>query len=146
MAPLPRGRGETILVVEDQKLMQVVTSKVLTDLGYRVMVSSTVLDGFDEWRSHEGEINLILTDFIFEGSLTGMDLLQKVKARAPQLPILIVSGSWLPDAKKDPPLPGNVVHMAKPYRRAQLAIAVRTLLDDAQRQVQAKPRPDRTST
>ena len=126
--------------------MQVVTSKVLTDLGYRVMVSSTVLDGFDEWRTHEAEIKLILTDFIFEGNLTGMDLLQKVKARAPRLPILIVSGSWLPDARQDPPLPGNVVHMAKPYRRAQLAIAVRTLLDDAQRPPPAQPRPDRTST
>ena len=113
--------------------MLIVTTRVLTDLGYKVLSASEVLEGFYLWQKHKEEIKLLITDFIFAGHLTGMDLLMKVQVREPDLPVLIVSGSWIPDARKDPPLPPNVAHLAKPFRRADIAYTVRALLDEAER-------------
>lgn len=110
--------------------MQVVTTRVLTDLGYQVLVAGSVVEALKVWRDHEEKIDLILTDYTFHGRLTGMDLLTTVQVRRPEMPVLIVSGSWLPDARKDPPLPANVNHLAKPYRKAEIAQTVRRLLDE----------------
>lgn len=128
--PLPRGQGETILLVEDQELMQVITARVLTQLGYHVLVAGTVPSGFRVWQEHAHTIKLLLTDYIFQGHLTGLDLVTKVHRVEPELPVLIVSGSWLPDAKKDPPLPPNVAYLAKPFKRSDIAHTVRRLLDE----------------
>ena len=108
--------------------MLVITTRVLTDLGYRVLTASTVTDGFNLWQERQAEIKLIITDYIFDGTITGMDLLIKVHVRVPELPVLIVSGSWLPDAKQEPPLPANVTYLAKPFTRAEIAHIVCELL------------------
>ena len=117
--------------------MQVITTRVLTQLGYEVLVAGSVMAGFRVWQEHSQAIKLILTDYIFQGQLTGMDLLTKVQGLEPELPILIVSGSWLPDAKQDPPLPSNVAYLAKPFTRSQIAHTVRRLLDERPPQPQA---------
>ena len=122
------GGGETILLVEDQKLMQASTTRGLTQLGYRVLVAGSVREGFQTWQKHHNEVALIVTDYSFRGSQTGMDLLLKVQALEPSLPVLIVSGSWLPDARKDPPLPANVAYLSKPYRKEEMASTVHRLL------------------
>ena len=124
--------------------MRVVTSRILTDLGYQVLTSTDVMDAFYLWLSNKDSVKLVITDFIFGGKLTGLDLLTKIQVREPDLPVLIVSGSWLPDAKKDPPLPKNVLLLAKPFRRADLALMVRALLDNAARKPSFNPGPRRT--
>lgn len=122
--------------------MQVITTRVLTQLGYHVLLAASVEEALVLWREQEEAIDLILTDYSFHGTLTGMDLLRKVHQQAPELPVLIVSGSWLPDARKDPPLPANVNHLAKPYLKAEIAQTVHRLLDERPSSSKGKPRQD----
>ncbi len=121
--------------------MQVVTTRLLTALGYRVMVAGSVKEAVLLWLDQEGEIDLLLTDYTFHGTLTGMDLIVKLRKRAPDLPALIVSGSWAPDPRKKPWLPPNVAYLAKPYEMVYLAETVRQLLDGRPPKSKPKPHP-----
>lgn len=126
---IKHGRGETILLAEDQLLMQVVTRRLLERIGYRVLTASSVEEALVVWLDHESEIHLLITDFTFNSTLTGMDLIMKVHKRMPTLPALIVSGSWVPDQWKKPSLPSGVAFLAKPYQITDLAAAIRRMLE-----------------
>lgn len=139
LPPTLTGHGETILLAEDQELMQLVTTRLLTRLGYRVLVACSVESALSMWQDHQDKVELLITDYTFHSSLTGMDLIAKLHKRAPALPALIVSGSWLPDPKKKPPLPPNVAFLAKPYAMQELGTTVRRLLDERPHKSKAKP-------
>lgn len=123
------GRGETVLLAEDQLLMQMVTRRLLERIGYRVLLAGSVEEALLLWLDHRKEVHLLITDYTFESSLTGMDLIVKLHKHAPTLPALIVSGSWTPDARKKLTLPRGVQYLAKPYQTVELAATLRRMLD-----------------
>ncbi len=135
------GRGELILLAEDQHLMQMVTQRLLGRIGYRVLLAGSVEEALLLWLEHEEEVELVVTDYTFESVLTGMDLILKLHDRAPELPALIVSGSWEPDPRKEPPLPPHVAYLAKPYEIAGLSAAIRRLLNERHPRLKAKLHP-----
>lgn len=125
------GRGETVLLAEDQLLMQMVTRRLLERIGYQVLLAGSVEEALLLWLDHQEEVHLLITDYTFESSLTGMDLIVKLQKHAPTLPALVVSGSWAPDVRKKPPLPPGVEYLAKPYQTVELAATLRRMLDSS---------------
>ena len=59
---LDRGRGETILVVEDDAALLELTSSIIEDLGYTVLTASNGMEALEVDEEHEGVIDLILSD------------------------------------------------------------------------------------
>ncbi|MBI5799715.1 MAG: response regulator [Verrucomicrobia bacterium] len=127
---IPVGSGETILLVEAENLTRLVTTRVLTNLGYSVVDAGTVLEGFEQWQAHEQAVRLVVTDYHFKGPLTGMDLRLKVRARNGKLPVLLLIGSWWEAPTRETFVAASVPLLTKPYTLAQMAIMVRTLMDD----------------
>ncbi len=131
--PVP-GRREMVLLVEDNALVRAHAAAVLRILGYEV---TTAPDGPEALRAlQEGaRPDLLFADILLPGGMTGIELARAAVALLPGLPVLLSSGqsaaSLPPEARLDP----GMALLRKPFRRAELASAVRTQLARGQRAV-----------
>jgi signal transduction histidine kinase len=133
-APVPdreAARGdETILVVEDNELVRAHTEAMLRGLGYKVLSAG---EGPAALRMIEAGAapDLLLTDVVLPGGMSGRDLADAAARAVPGLRVLFTSG-----------YPGNVLLengrmvpgvelVGKPFRRAHLAARIRTQLAGA---------------
>ena len=118
---------ETVLAVEDNDGLRRVVVRQLNDLGYRVLEAP---DGAAALKALASEpVDLLFTDIMMPGGMSGYDLAKNAVARWPSLKVLLTSG--FPETK----LNGNgnasvKMHLlTKPYRKDDLASALRKALD-----------------
>lgn len=126
----PVGRGESILLVEDDQFVRHYASTLLTGLGYRVVIASSGPDALDKLREHP-EVQLLFTDVIMPGGLNGRELADRVKLLNPRLPVLFTSGYTDNGIVHHGRLDPGVLLLPKPYRRSTLASRVREAIDGA---------------
>lgn len=120
-------RGGTILVVEDDKRVRRVTIRRLKELGYSVIEADSgpaALTALD--RNHS--IDLLFTDIVMPGGMTGIELAQEVRRRRPGLKILLTSGYAEPEAVTGGMLRENVSWLGKPYSINELGAKLDQLL------------------
>jgi PAS domain S-box-containing protein len=122
--------GATVLVVEDDPDVRKMAVAMLTDLGCRVMEAS---DGPSALRILESpaRIDLLFADVVMPGGLSGPQLARQATTLRPSLKVLFVSGYSEMAATRDgtDPLGGEL--LAKPFRKADLALRLRGLLEGA---------------
>jgi CheY-like chemotaxis protein len=116
------GRGETILVVEDDEDVRQVAVSTLKTLGYGVREAENGQAALSLIDADEA-IELVFSDVSMPGKLTGADLARELRRQRPDLPVLLTSG-FVSDAED---LDG-VELLAKPYRVNDLAQKIRALL------------------
>jgi PAS domain S-box-containing protein len=85
------GRGETILLVEDDDAVRVAARRVLAGDGYKVLVASNGSEAIDKAQRHGGPIHLLLADMIMPG-MSGAELVQKLRPLRPEMRALYISG------------------------------------------------------
>jgi len=127
--PPPEGRGETILLVEDQQRIRVMMQTLLESLGYRVLSAANGQEALDVCRTAEG-IDLVLTDVVMP-EMGGKRLIQELRSRgmSPNLKALAITGHFIEqdaDALKEA---GFSEVVLKPFDIGTLAEAVRRVLD-----------------
>ncbi len=87
----PRGAGEKILVVEDEKGVRDFISRAFRQYGYVVLAADSIAEGEKIFNEHPGGIDLLFTDVLLtDGS--GLRLAQQLRGRQPDLAILLCSG------------------------------------------------------
>jgi PAS domain S-box-containing protein len=124
---IPRG-GETILVVEDDADVRDFVERQLQDLGYAVLSAP---DGPAARKILETDlpIDLLFTDVVMPGGVTGRKLAEEAKQRRPGLRTLFTSGytenSIIHQGRLDP----GVHLLSKPYKRQDLALKLREVLE-----------------
>lgn len=128
----PRGRGETLLVVEDEIALREIAVEALTLFGYRALPASDGEEALKLWEQHHGDIDLVLTDMKMPKGLSGLELAEKLWRTKSSLKIIIMSGYSL-EMLRDNPV-GGVAYtfLAKPFDLRVLAEAVRHCLDKVQ--------------
>jgi PAS domain S-box-containing protein len=126
-SPHPRG-GETILVVEDDVQVRAFVLGQLRDLGYRVIEAA---DGpqAQEILESDAAIDLLFTDVVMPGGLTGRQLAEAAKQRRPALKTLFTSGYTEDSVQRLGQMDPGVRLLSKPYRRHDLAMRIREALD-----------------
>jgi PAS domain S-box-containing protein len=85
------GRGETILLVEDEESLREMTRRMLAGNGYLVFAASSAEDAVRVAAEPEREIDLLLTDMVMPGML-GPEVAARVRAVHPAVPVLFMSG------------------------------------------------------
>jgi PAS domain S-box-containing protein len=126
--PPRKGGGETILVVEDNPDVRRLVLRQLHDLGYQVIEAANgpealkILDG-------GAAIDLLFTDVVMPGGMTGRQLAEAAKARRPGLKTLFTSGYTEDSILRLGKLDLGVRLLSKPYRKHELATRVREALD-----------------
>ncbi len=121
-----RGR-ETLLVVEDEREVRKVAANMLRSLGYRVLLAANAASALERLRRHEG-IALLFSDVMLGEGMSGIELARAARHLRPGLPVLLASGCG-DEGAGDAASPGTASGiLRKPYRREQLARAVRARL------------------
>ena len=120
------GRGETVLVVEDDEAVRQYACGVLDDLGYRVIEAETGDAGLIAAEANP-EIDIVLTDIVMPGLLDGVSMAREIQKHRPDLKILFTSGYSETQPREDG-LVSSANFLKKPYRPADLAEKLRSLL------------------
>jgi signal transduction histidine kinase len=124
-----RGGQETILVVEDEELLRDMAHLILEDCGYQVLEAGSGAEALQVWERHPGGIDLVLTDVVMPGGMSGRELAGKLRASQPELKIIFTSGYNVEETNTDFFRRGGAVFLQKPYTRPKLAKIVRDCLD-----------------
>ncbi|MCS6760329.1 MAG: response regulator, partial [Candidatus Devosia euplotis] len=120
------GAGQTILAVEDDERVRKLTVARLNQLGYVVMAAGSGAEAI-EILAVGKPVDLLFSDVVMPGGMSGFELRTKVQALYPSMPILLTSGYAEELARDDIALDGRLKILSKPYRLADLAAAI----DDA---------------
>ena len=124
-----RGGTETVLVVEDEVAVSQLLRIGLERYGYKVLEASNGLAALAVWREHRERIDLVLTDMVMPGDLSGMDLAAKLLIERPGIKIIFSSGYSADVFGKELVLKDGLNFLQKPYRPSKLAQTVRECLD-----------------
>jgi two-component system, cell cycle sensor histidine kinase and response regulator CckA len=125
-----RGGKETILVAEDESALLDLMHHVLSQYQYKILTAASGNDALRVWDQHQGRIDLLLTDVIMPGGMTGRELATELKKRKPDLKVIFTSGFNSAMAGKDWGN-GDTVFLAKPYLPDTAAKLIRNTLDSA---------------
>lgn len=124
---VPRGQGETILVIEDDPQVRDLAEMMLHNLGYVVVSAEDASVASSSVQAHP-EIALILSDVILPGGMSGPEFTDELRASHPEVPVIFMSGYPIEAAKNNGFLGSDNVLLNKPFRVAELANAVNEAL------------------
>ena len=119
--------GETILVVEDDVRVRRVSTRRLKEMGYAVIEAESGSAALEVLARAE-PIDLLFTDVVMPGGMTGLELARQARSLRPGLKILFTSGYASTAAMKDDVLTGNAAWLSKPYSNADLSAKLWELL------------------
>jgi CheY-like chemotaxis protein len=122
-----RHGDETILVVEDQKEVRGLMTVALRAYGYRVLEAAGGAEALEIFASHDGQVDLLLTDMVMPG-MNGTDLARRLVERKADLKILYVSGYSEDLAERRCELGPGSSYLPKPFTPDVLAAKVREVL------------------
>ena len=121
---------ETLVVVEDEPGIRVMTRKYLESLGYKVLEAQNGEEALRLFREYTGAIDLIVTDIIMPG-LRGDDLVRQIKKQYPTTAAIFISG-YLDAAQRVE----DTVILEKPFLFPDLGRAVEEALSKQRSVVQ----------
>jgi DNA-binding NtrC family response regulator len=117
-----------ILVVDDEKMILDLTSRILARAGFEVVVAESGEQAARMFGEHASEIGLAIVDFTL-GDLSGPEVLERLHAARPELPVIISSGHVIHPSDFAAQAQGNIRFLHKPYRANELVDAVRSALE-----------------
>jgi signal transduction histidine kinase len=118
----PRGRGERVLVIEDDAAVRMLVREVLEDLQYEAVEFADPLAAVAYLASDE-RIDLMISDVGLPG-MNGRELAETARAHRPELPILFITGYAENAAIRSGFLAANMSMVAKPFSLDDLAAKV----------------------
>ncbi len=126
----PMGKGETVLVVEDDALILSMSRQMLEKLGYTVLLADSPSKALAQMQIHASEILLLITDVVMP-EMNGRDLEQALRAAKPDLKCLFISGYTANVIAHHGVLDKDVCFLQKPFSLEDLASKVRQALEQS---------------
>jgi two-component system cell cycle sensor histidine kinase/response regulator CckA len=117
------GKGETILLVEDETAVLESIKRALERHGYRVLSATNGDDALAHMRDGAAEVRLVIADLVLPRS-SGKTLIEQLRSDHPELRAILMSG-YGEAAERVP----GVRFLAKPFAPSEMTAAVRELLD-----------------
>jgi two-component system, cell cycle sensor histidine kinase and response regulator CckA len=123
--PLPQGRGETVLVADDEPGVRDLARAGLEMVGFRVLVAADGVEAVDVFRGARDSIKAIVLD-VGMPRMSGRQAFDAIRALDPGARVLFASGYT--DAAPLPEMNATTRALQKPYIPSQLAAAVADLI------------------
>ena len=124
---IPRGAGQRILFVDDERSLGGIAERNLQDLGYVPTALADATEALELLRESPGSFDLLITDLSMP-RLGGLDLARAVRAIRPDLPILLATGFVEDIPSTDLAAAGVSATARKPLSRRELGEVVHELL------------------
>jgi len=128
IAPQAEGGAETIFVVEDDTLVRNFVTAQLQSLGYKTVAAPDSRAALQLIEAGQ-PFDLLFTDIVIPGGMSGRELAEEVAKRRPGLKVLYTSGYTDNAIVHHGKLDDGVMLLTKPYRRNQLAEMIRKALN-----------------
>ncbi len=125
---LPEGKGETILLVEDEDLILKMGQEMLEKLGYKVITANSPAKALRQVADRSEKIDLMITDVVMPG-MNGRQLADKMQRFNPAIKILYMSGYTSNVIVHRGVLEKGVHLIQKPFSIADLAVMVKKALE-----------------
>jgi two-component system cell cycle sensor histidine kinase/response regulator CckA len=121
---------ETVLVVEDEPAVRELVSRILSEVGYRVLPAGSAR-GLDAALAEAARPpDLLLTDVVLPGGANGRDVADNLVLRYPSMKVLYMSGYTMSSVVHDGRLEDGIEFLEKPFTAEALLGKVRRVLDD----------------
>lgn len=128
MEPVPFGDGATVLIVDDEPGILRAAEAYLRDLGYRTLVAERPAEALALF-GEVGRIDLLFSDIVMSGMMTGIDLANRLRETQPDLKVLLTTG-FADGAPGRSETGHEYPIITKPYRLDELARRIRNVLDN----------------
>jgi PAS domain S-box-containing protein len=136
------GRGELILVVEDDEGVRWMTRRILVDAGYRVLDASDGLSALEQFGRDGAAVRLVVIDLVMPG-MGGRELADRLARLRPGIPVVFTSGYTDGEIVRRGLLEPGTAFVQKPFDPDAIVRLVRERLDSAS--LPAKPPPSSPS-
>jgi CheY-like chemotaxis protein len=126
----PRGKGETVLIIDDETSILTITSQTLQAFGYRVLTATDGAEAVALYAARKNEIAVVLTDMmmpVMDGTAT-IHVLTRIN---PAVKIIAASGLNTKGRITQMDAPQVKHFLTKPYTAATLLKTLRTILEEA---------------
>ncbi len=118
--------GKTILVVDDEAVIRDLLKRTLLREGFKVVTATDGIEGLKHLES--GGVEIVISDIVMP-KMGGMELLEKVKADFPQIPVILITGQAYKAESKHAPVSGAEAYIVKPFKNQDIRFALqRTML------------------
>jgi PAS domain S-box-containing protein len=135
---IPMGRGETILIVEDEAVILELCKLMLERLGYTALTAATPGEALQLAETAGGGIHLLMTDVVMP-EMNGRDLAKQLTALCPDIRLLFMSGYTANIIEHQGVLGKGMNFIQKPFSKNALAVKVHEALGGAGRNVNGDP-------
>ncbi len=125
--PLVRGKGERVLVVDDEEALVAVTSEVLKHIGYEPVACSDGSAALAAFEAAPAGVDAVIADEVMPG-MSGTQLAQALRRRRADLPFVLVSGYTGPMLSERALAAGITEILKKPVQSREIAAALARVL------------------
>jgi DNA-binding response OmpR family regulator len=115
----PIAGAQTILVVDDVRIVRQVTYRVLSESGYRVFEAASAAEALEVLATARRPIDLVIVDVVMPG-VSGVSLVRRIHERWPGMKILYMSAYQAEVLVREGLERPNVIFLAKPFTRDEL--------------------------
>jgi two-component system cell cycle sensor histidine kinase/response regulator CckA len=130
--PSPAGRGEVILVVDDEPNIRDASRRALNKQGYEIIVAPNGAEAMTLFTKHREKIKLILTDIMMP-HMDGLEMIRQIRKLDPHIKIIAASGmvsaSDSHQRLNELATLGVKIFLDKPFSIERLLKAIRSTLD-----------------
>jgi two-component system cell cycle sensor histidine kinase/response regulator CckA len=123
-----QGGKETVLLAEDEGALLELMEHVLGQYNYTILTASSAAEALRVWEQNQGRVDLLLTDVVMPGGMSGRELAAELKKRKPELKVILTSGFNAAMMGKEPRM-GDTTFLPKPYLPDTAARLIRDTLD-----------------
>jgi CheY-like chemotaxis protein len=127
---LPRGRGELVLVVDDEASIRQITKQTLESFGYRVLLASDGAEAIACYARERDRIDVVLTDIMMP-VMDGAAAIRVLYKMNPEVRIIAASGLAAEVRVADAIAAGVKHFLSKPYTADLVLKALRDILQPA---------------
>jgi PAS domain S-box-containing protein len=121
--------NETILIVEDEEMLALLLSSIISDQGYNVLIAKDGMEGVRIFQENYSNIDLVLSDMGLP-KLGGYEMFMKMKEIRTDVTAILASGYFDPNLKKELLAAGAKDFIQKPYVPELILQRIREILDE----------------
>jgi CheY-like chemotaxis protein len=131
VSAIPLGAGETVLVIDDDQSILLITRQILESYDYKVLSANGGAAAVEALRERKKKsVSLVLTDMAMP-SMDGAAAIQALRRIDPGVPVILMSG--LPSSMESPEVAGLGIQgvIGKPFKSEDLLLLIREVIDRA---------------